>query len=87
MSKAGFTEGAQSGGTGQKDENWIKSFIEGTKSGEKRDGYSLPAVLTDELKKLLEQLVKDEDYEGAAKVRDELSKRGESWMNKGGYQP
>ena len=39
---------------------------------------SLPKVATDELKKLLKKLVKNEDYEAAAKVRDELSKRGEN---------
>ena len=37
----------------------------------------LPKVSTTELKKLLASLVKKEDYEAAAKVRDELSKRGE----------
>ena len=38
---------------------------------------NLPKVDTAELKKLLDKLVKKEDYEAAAKVRDELSKRGE----------
>ena len=76
LSKAGFTEGAQSGGTGQNDENWIKNFIE-EQNPEKNVMGNLPKVQTKELKKLLDQLVKKEDYEGAAKVRDELSKRGE----------
>lgn len=76
LSKAGFTEGAQGGGTGQNDENWIKNFIE-EQNPEKNIMGNLPKVQTKELKKLLDQLVKKEDYEGAAKVRDELSKRGE----------
>lgn len=76
LSKAGFTEGVQSGGTGQNDENWIKNFIE-EQNPEKNVMGNLPKVQTKELKKLLDQLVKKEDYEGAAKVRDELSKRGE----------
>ena len=76
LSKAGFTEGAQSGGTGQNDENWIKNFIE-EQNPEKNIMGNLPKVQTKELIKLLDQLVKKEDYEGAAKVRDELSKRGE----------
>ena len=37
----------------------------------------LPKVSSTELKKLLASLVKKEDYEAAAKVRDELTKRGE----------
>ena len=77
LSKAGFTEGSQSVGTGKKDENWIKTFIE-EQNPEKNVMNSLPKVATDELKKLLKKLVKNEDYEAAAKVRDELSKRGEN---------
>ena len=38
LSKAGFTEGSQSDGTG-KDENWIKTFIE-EQNPEKRDEQS-----------------------------------------------
>ncbi len=76
LSKAGFTEGEQSGGTGQKDENWIKTFIE-EQNPENNIMNNLPKVDTAELKKLLDKLVKKEDYEAAAKVRDELSKRGE----------
>ena len=77
LSKAGFTEGSQSDGTGKKDESWIKTFIE-EQNPEKNVMNSLPKVATDELKKLLKKLVKNEDYEAAAKVRDELSKRGEN---------
>ena len=76
LSKAGFTEGTQSDGTGQNDENWIKNFIE-EQNPEKNIMSNLPKVQTKELKKLLDKLVKKEDYEAAAKVRDELSKRGE----------
>ena len=60
----------------QKDENWIKTFIE-EQNPENNVMNNLPKVDTAELKKLLDKLVKKEDYEAAAKVRDELSKRGE----------
>ena len=76
LAKAGFTEGEQNSGTGQSDENWIKNFIE-EQNPEKNVMGNLPKVQTEELKKLLAKLVKKEDYEAAAKVRDELSKRGE----------
>ena len=36
---------------------------------------NLPKASTAELKKLLAKMVKKEDYETAARVRDELSKR------------
>ena len=76
LAKAGFTEGAKTDGTGKEDENWIKNFIQ-EQDPEKNVMGNLPKVDTTELKKLLEKLVKKEDYESAAKVRDELSKRGE----------
>ena len=57
--------------------NETTTFIE-EQNPEKNVMNSLPKVATDELKKLLKKLVKNEDYEAAAKVRDELSKRGEN---------
>lgn len=77
LTKASFVEGEQSGGTGQEDHEWIKNFIQ-EQNPQKSGIQELEKVSTDELKKLLTQLVKKEDYESAAKVRDELSKRGEA---------
>ncbi|MGB1449677.1 MAG: bifunctional nuclease domain-containing protein [Flavobacteriaceae bacterium] len=77
LAKAGYTEGkGQNQGTGKKDEDWIKNFIQ-EQNPQKSSLNDLPKVATKELKKLLATLVKKEDYEAAAKVRDELSKRGE----------
>ena len=76
LDKASYTEGEQSSGTGQEDHEWIKNFIK-EQNPQKSNIQELEKVSTDELKKLLAKLVKKEDYESAAKVRDELSKRGE----------
>ena len=76
LKKASYTDGEQAGGTGHEDHEWIKNFIQ-EQNPQKSGIQELEKVSTDELKKLLTQLVKKEDYESAAKVRDELSKRGE----------
>ena len=77
LAKAGYIEGkGQTQGTSQKDEDWIKNFIQ-EQNPQKSMIRDLPKVSTEELKKLLASLVKKEDYEAAAKVRDELTKRGE----------
>ena len=74
--KASYTDGEQSGGTGHDDHEWIKNFIQ-EQNPQKSIIHELEKTPTEELKKLLAKLVKKEDYESAAKVRDELSKRGE----------
>ena len=77
LAKAGYKEDIdQSKGTGKKDEGWIKNFIQ-EQNPQKNSINDLPKVDTNDLKKMLASLVKKEDYEAAAKVRDELSKRGE----------
>ena len=77
LAKAGYTQGkGQSKGTSKKDEDWIKNFIQ-EQNPQKSMISDLPKVSSTELKKLLASLVKKEDYEAAAKVRDELTKRGE----------
>jgi bifunctional DNase/RNase len=76
LAKASYTDGEQSGGTGHDDHEWIKNFIK-EQNPQKSIIHELEKTPTDELKKLLAKLVKKEDYESAAKVRDELSKRGE----------
>ncbi|MDC1061016.1 bifunctional nuclease family protein [Flavobacteriaceae bacterium] len=76
LAKASYTDGEKSGGTGHDDHEWIKNFIQ-EQNPQKSIIHELEKTPTDELKKLLAKLVKKEDYESAAKVRDELSKRGE----------
>lgn len=76
LAKASYTDVEQSGGTGHDDHEWIKNFIQ-EQNPQKSIIHELEKTPTDELKKLLTKLVKKEDYESAAKVRDELSKRGE----------
>jgi len=76
LAKAGYNENVTAGGTGEKDENWIKNFIQ-EQNPQKSLISDLAKVDAKELKKLLSKLVKSEDYEAAAKVRDELNKRGE----------
>ena len=41
----------------------------------KSENTSLKEISTDKLKNLMQQAIEDEDYERAAKIRDELSKR------------
>ena len=76
LSKAGYRENMSEGGTGKQDENWIKNFIQ-EQNPEKNMISNLANTNSEDLKQLLSKLVKNEDYESAAKVRDELSKRGE----------
>lgn len=76
LAKASYTDVEQSGGTGHDDHEWIKNFIQ-EQNPQKSIIHELEKTPTEELKKLLANLVKKEDYESAAKVRDELSKRGE----------
>ena len=76
LAKASYTDVEQSGGTGHDDHEWIKNFIQ-EQNPQKSIIHELEKTPTEELKKLLANLVKKEDYESAAKVRDELSKREE----------
>lgn len=76
LSSAGYRDETTNDGTGEQDENWIKNFIK-EQNPQKSMIQELAKVETSELKKLLPKLVKNEDYEAAAKVRDELNKRGE----------
>ena len=73
LKKAGFTNEKSGQGNGNKDDQWIKNFIkEQTPNEEERD---FSKIALKDLKTLLKKFVKEEDYEAAAKVRDELSKR------------
>lgn len=76
LSKAGYSDDTHNSGTGEQDESWIKNFIQ-EQNPQKSMIQELAKVETKELKRLLSKMVKKEDYESAAKVRDELRKRGE----------
>ena len=73
LKKAGFTNEKSGQGNENKDDQWIKDFIKEQASGEEERDFS--KINLKNLKNLLKKFVKDEDYESAAKVRDELSKR------------
>ena len=73
LKKAGFTNDKSNQGGGKNDDQWIKNFIkEQTLSDKDKD---LSNITLKDLKALLKKFVKEEDYESAAKVRDELSSR------------
>ena len=73
LKKAGFTNDNSNQGEGKNDDQWIKNFIkEQTLSDKDKD---LSNITLKDLKALLKKFVKEEDYESAAKVRDELSSR------------
>lgn len=73
LAKAGYTEQSTQG-TGKKDDDWIKNFIE-EQNPQNNMLNDLAIASTEDLQKLLSKLVSKEDYEAAARVRDELSKR------------
>ena len=75
LKKAGFTNEKSDKGNRNKDDQWIKNFIKEQTSNEEERDFSKIALK--DLKTLLKKFVKEEDYEAAAKVRDELSKRKE----------
>ena len=76
LKKAGFTNEKSGQGNGNNDDQWIKNFIKEQTSGEEERDFS--KINLKDLKTLLKKFVKEEDYESAAKVRDELSKRKKS---------
>jgi bifunctional DNase/RNase len=74
LKKAGFTAAVSSGEKKLSEDNWIQNFV--TEQSKKSDTLQDLKSLSDEkLKSLLKTLVSQENYESAARVRDELSKR------------
>jgi len=73
LKKSGFTNEKSEQITGKNDNQWIKNFIKEQTSILKEKDFS--KVSLKDLKALLKKFVKEEDYESAAKVRDELSNR------------
>ena len=74
LKKAGFTAAVSSGEKKLSEDNWIQNFVSEQKNitDLKED---LSKLSLKKLKDLLSNLVLQENYEKAARVRDELSKR------------
>ena len=74
LKKAGFTAAVHSGEKKLSGDNWIQNFVSEQKN--KTDlNEDLSKLSLKKLKDLLSNLVLQENYEKAARVRDELSKR------------
>ena len=74
LEKAGFSAAVSSGEKKLSDDNWIENFVS---QQNKKTGFNenLSELSVKKLKNLLSTLVLQENYEKAARVRDELSKR------------
>ena len=76
LKKAGFSSSVSAGAKKYSEDNWIQNFVaEQSRLSEMEDDIKKLSV--SKLKKLLSTLVAQENYEKAARVRDELSKRSE----------
>ena len=74
LKKAGFTAEVSSGEKKLSEDNWIQNFVSEQKNI-KDLNEDLSKLSLKKLKDLLSNLVLQENYEKAARVRDELSKR------------
>ena len=74
LEKAGFSAAVSSGEEKLSEDNWIENFVS---EQNKKTGFNenLSELSVKKLKNLLSTLVLQENYEKAARVRDELSKR------------
>ena len=74
LEKAGFSAAVSSGEKKLSEDNWIENFVS---QQNKKTGFNenLSELSVKKLKNLLSRLVLQENYEKAARVRDELSKR------------
>lgn len=74
LEKAGFSAAVSSGEKKLSEDNWIENFVS---EQNKKTGFNenLSEISVKKLKNLLSTLVLQENYEKAARVRDELSKR------------
>ena len=74
LEKAGFSAAVSSGEKKLSEDNWIENFVS---QQNKKTGFNenLSELSVKKLKNLLSTLVLQENYEKAARVRDELSKR------------
>ena len=76
LKKAGFSSSTATGVKKFSEDNWIQNFVaEQSRLSEMEEDIKKLSIT--KLKKLLQTLVTQENYEKAARVRDELSKRSE----------
>ena len=74
LKKAGFTAAISENSKKLSEDKWIQNFVT-EQTGKNEDIRDLKKLSVSKLKSLLSKLVSQENYEKAAKVRDELSKR------------
>jgi bifunctional DNase/RNase len=74
LKKAGFTAAVSTGEKKLSEDNWIQNFVT-EQSKNTITHEELSELSVKKLKDLLSTLVRQENYEKAAQVRDELSKR------------
>ena len=74
LKKAGFTAAISENSKKLSEDKWIQNFVK-EQSNRNEDIGDLKKLSVSKLKSLLTKLVSQENYETAAKVRDELSKR------------
>ncbi len=74
LKKAGFTAAVSGESKKMSEDNWIQNFVK-EQSNQNEEIGDLKKLSVSKLKSLLTKLVNQENYENAAKVRDELSKR------------
>ena len=74
LKKAGFTTAISENSKKLSEDKWIQNFVT-EQTGKNEEIGDLKKLSISKLKSLLTKLVSQENYEKAAKVRDELSKR------------
>ncbi len=74
LKKAGFTAAVSGESKKLSEDNWIQNFVK-EQSNQNEELGDLKKISIAKLKSLLAKLVSQENYENAARVRDELSKR------------
>ena len=74
LKKAGFTAAISENSKKLSEDKWVQNFVT-EQTGKNEEIGDLKKLSISKLKSLLTKLVSQENYEKAAKVRDELSKR------------
>ena len=74
LKKAGFTAAISENSKKLSEDKWVQNFVT-EQTGKNEEIVDLKKLSISKLKSLLTKLVSHENYEKAAKVRDELSKR------------
>jgi len=74
LKKAGFTAAISDNSKKLSEDKWVQNFVT-EQTGKNEEIGDLKKLSISKLKSLLTKLVSHENYEKAAKVRDELSKR------------